>query len=783
MAPIVALLVGCGSGGDGGGGGSPGPAAVGSYTLSRGVAQKGPLQIGSTVTVAELDDNLNPNGKIYITEVTDNLGNFRLGSTIGTRLAMILAQGFFMDENTGDFTSAAITLRGISDLSVESSPSVNVLTTLQYIRLNNLVSSGKSFQDAYNQSQTEVLNAFGVDASKINNMGSLYQMKINGSSDADGVLLAISATLGKAAAMRSGSSTAAQLSDIINTIASDLSQAGQITTKSVKAELMAAQVALDIPRVRSNVQSFYATRGITVTAPVFEDWISKDGTGTLPNRTQIAPTAFSFSDTNNARPGQSYTSEEITVSGVDAGASVTVSVTAGSMIVKNSTPLSGLNTTATNGDKLAIKTTSAAYGSSVTSALTVGASTSSWKLNSQSPGTVNPNEFSLAAINNAIPNQSYTSSSVTVNGLNDGEVAYVISTNGATINLNGVSTGLKSTIGQNGDVITLSASGPAYGASVTFTLTVGAKTADWILTAQTPRLVTPTPFSFTSTTDEINQLITSNTIVIGGLNSGEVAQANLSVSGAMPNGASMLVNGVLVNQLPTIVSQGDQIAIRTTLAESFGATGTVTVTVGTRSENWTVGTRMPAAKYYKRRGAANSYLDNWYSDGTVHTYYAIPFVPSSEFSLRYFSLGFSNGSTDSVYLYANNSNSDSPDTLLATASLGSIFKESTNYTYPYNGYTSTGSGITYTDSSGSIYWLSGMVQGKFGSGINLVANKKYWIVVKWSNNFPHDSRVEASTGGVFDFSQLKGSSDGMSWSTVTTGVLGAGVVPAMFMTD
>lgn len=780
----VVLAAACGGGGGGGGDGSSGDTkTTGTYTISKGVAQKGPLQIGSTVTIAELDENLNPTGKIFITEVTDNLGNFKLGSTISTNLVLIVAQGFFMDENTGDFTSSAITLRGISDLSVETAPSVNVLTTLQYIRLKNLIASGTGFQAAYKQSQGEVLNAFGVDPLKITGLGSLYQMKINGSSDADGVLLAISATLGKAAAMRNGSSTAAQLSDIMNTIASDLSQSGTITTNSVKAELIAAQIALDVNSVRTLVQNFYANRGITITAPVFEDWVSKDGTNSLPRRTQISPNTFAFADIINARPNQSYTSPEITVAGLPDATNVNVVVNTGSTIIKNGTAISGLYSAAKNGDTLAVRTTSAAFSSFVSSTLSIGALSSSWRLASQAPANVNPTAFAINAISNSIPNQSYTSSGITIAGLNDGEVAYINSTSGSIISLNGSSTGSNSTIGQNGDVVTLNASGPTYSSNSTYTVTIGSKSADWTLTAQSPNAVTPTSFSLNSIADEINQLITSNTITVGGLATGEVAQANLTLSGTLPSGASLLVNGIIKTQLPTIVNQGDQISIRTTLSSNFGATGTISLTVGTRSSNWVVSSRKPSAKYYKRRGSANSFLDNWYSTGTTHTYYAIPFIPSSSFSMRYFSLGVSNGTTDSASLYTNKSGSDRPDALLATSTLGSTFTDSSNYTYPYSGYTSTGSGTTYTDNAGDTYWLSAMIQGKFGSGVSVSANTKYWIVVKWSNNFPHDSRVEASTGGTFDFSQIKGSSDGASWTNVTTGILSSGAVPAFFITD
>ena len=780
LVTALALLTACGGGS---GGSSGGATTSGSYTISKGVAQKGPLQIGSTVTIAELDDNLNPTGKIFITEVTDNLGNFELGSTISTKLALIVAQGFFMDENTGDFTSSAITLRGISDLSVETAPSVNVLTTLQYIRLKNLIASGTPFQAAYKQSQEEVLKAFGVDPLKITDLGSLYQMKIHGSSDPDGVLLAISATLGKAAAMRNGSSTAAQLSDIMNTIASDLSQSGAITTNSVKTELTAAQIALDVSSVRTLVQNFYANRGITITAPAFEDWVSNDGTNSLPRRTQISPSTFTFSDSINARPNQSYTSPEITVAGLPDATNVNVVVNTGSTIIKNGTAISGLYSAAKNGDKLAVRTTSAAYGSSVSSTLSIGALSSSWRLASQAPANVNPSAFAINAISNSIPDQSYTSSGITIAGLNDGEVAYINSTSGSIISLNGTSTGTNSTIGQNGDLVTLNASGPAYSSSATYTVTIGSRSADWTLTAQSPTAVTPTSFSLDSTTDEINQLITSNTITVGGLATGEVAQANLTASGTLPSGASLLVNGVIKAQLPTIVNQGDQISIRTTLASGFGTSGTITLSIGTRSSNWVVSSRKPSAKYYKRFGAANTNIQDSYTSGTTYTYYAIPFIAGSSFVMRYFALGLYNGSTDSVYLYSNDSVNNVPSSLLSTATLASTFSDSTSYTYPNGGYTSTSSSTTFTDASNVVYWVSGKIQGKFGSGINLTANNKYWIVVKWNNNFPHDDRVDASTGATFDFSQAKGSSDGASWSNINTGILSAGAVPAFFITD
>jgi hypothetical protein len=222
------------------------------------------------------------------------------------------------------------------------------------------------------------------------------------------------------------------------------------------------------------------------------------------------------------------------------------------------------------------------------------------------------------------------------------------------------------------------------------------------------------------------------------------------------------------------------LSIRTTLPGSFGSTATIKLSVGTKSFNWVVSTRAPTAKYYKRFGAPGALIQDRYTSGTTYTYYAIPFTSSSAFLLRYFALGVYNGSVDSVSLYSNSVGGITPGSLLGSASLGSIFNSSSSYTYSSGGYTLSGSSPTYTDTLNSIYWISSKIQGKFSSGINLASNTKYWIVVKWNNGFPHDERVDDSTGSFFDFSQAHGSNNGVTWTPIS--IVG-GAVPALFMTD
>src|SRR5262245_1538227 len=77
---LVVLLAGCGGGGGGAAGGGGGPTGSGGtgsgFKPSSGVAQKGPLQSGSSVTTQELDDRLAPTGTQFTYQITSDLGTF-----------------------------------------------------------------------------------------------------------------------------------------------------------------------------------------------------------------------------------------------------------------------------------------------------------------------------------------------------------------------------------------------------------------------------------------------------------------------------------------------------------------------------------------------------------------------------------------------------------------------------------------------------------------------------------------------------------------------------------
>ncbi len=360
------------------------------YSLS-GQIQKGPLIFGSRIWVSELDSNLNPNGKTYLSQTKDDLGNFRFSSSIGSNLVELLGMGYYMDEITGNLSTAPITLSAIADLTVDASPTINILTTLQAPRIKNLILQGKTYTGAINQSQTEVLSAFGIDSTKIDSLQSLYAMSINGSTDQDSALLAASALLSKMSsisAAANSSSQAAEMSYFLSRIASDIADSGTLTTNSIITARNTASSQLDLSAVRTNVETYYANRGITMTAPKFEEWIDKDNSGVLPRRL-VNATGLSFTNLNSVETNLTLTSNSVIVGGIGSGKNAALTVSSGVTIVKNGSALTGRFSSAQDGDTLAFRITSPGFGVTSTANISVGSTSAQWSVTTRTPSIAN----------------------------------------------------------------------------------------------------------------------------------------------------------------------------------------------------------------------------------------------------------------------------------------------------------------------------------------------------------------------------------------------------------
>jgi hypothetical protein len=381
LLAVGPLLGGCGGGG--GNSSAPTPTSTPTYSLS-GRVQKGPFAIGSEITVNLLDKSLSPTGTVYNTQTSDALGDFALSSNISTPLVEIVAQGFYFDEISAELSAAQIELRAISDLSVNNLPTVNVLTTLQEQRLKTLVSMGSTVAAASSQSANEVLSLFGINAASVNSLSMFDSMRIDGGTDQDAVLLAVSVILSQMAtdsAKANGTTEAAELSNLVNTIAAGIASTGTLTSTTFVPAKNLANTEINAATLTANLQAYYAKNGATVTAPLFMEWVDQTNSGVLPQRL-VPVNAVVFSAVTTANPAQSITSNAVTVGGVGTGVVVKVVASGGTTIIKNGVAVVGQLAIAQDGDTLALRVTALGTGQSTISTLSVGSTSVQWSVTS-----------------------------------------------------------------------------------------------------------------------------------------------------------------------------------------------------------------------------------------------------------------------------------------------------------------------------------------------------------------------------------------------------------------
>lgn len=240
-----------------------------------GCVQKGPFITGTSIRMQELDDNLNPTGKSFETQIEKDNGSFAVGGEISFRYVEIIANGYYYNEVAGKLSSAPITLRAISEVSDKESLNVNVLTSLQSQRIKTLIKDGMEFKKASQQSQQEVLKVFGIEQ---NNITSFDQMDISQKGDANAILLAISSIM-------QDDRTEAELSELMAKVTSDIQADGVLDQESLKASLVKSTAKLNNLKIQANLRKRYEALGMQdVTVPDFYGYLDKDGDGVLNNK-------------------------------------------------------------------------------------------------------------------------------------------------------------------------------------------------------------------------------------------------------------------------------------------------------------------------------------------------------------------------------------------------------------------------------------------------------------------------------------------------------------------
>jgi hypothetical protein len=319
VATLLTMLTACGGGG---GSSSPAPPVkppAATFTAKSGVAQKGPLIKGSTVTAQELDSTLSPTGKQYSYQTISDLGTFSPTSTFSSQYIGVNATGYYFDEVANALSTGPITLNGYSDLATDTVLNVNLLTTLEYQRIQNLIAkSNMSFAAARTQAEHEVLTALNIP---IGSYGAFSTLDLSGTSDGDHILAAISSIFVYG-------NSAGPLIQLIDDFQSDIGANGVITNTKTTAALVAAAAAINPAAIASNLTQEYASEGLTFTASNISDWIAQSSDGVIGKFIFVVP---------DVTPSSVFSFPSFVVSQF---AGTPVSVTAGNLSV-NGNPASG----------------------------------------------------------------------------------------------------------------------------------------------------------------------------------------------------------------------------------------------------------------------------------------------------------------------------------------------------------------------------------------------------------------------------------------------------------
>jgi hypothetical protein len=187
----------------------------------------------------------------------------------------------------------------------------------------------------------------------------------------------------------------------------------------------------------------FISRLITSTAAINQVGGGGGGTDTTPD-------AFAFSDVTGATLSTQYTSNTITVSGINAAAAI--SITGGTYSVNGGGYTSGSGTV-NNGDTVSVRVTSSGSNSTAVNAtLDIGGVTDTYSVTTVAAGDSTPDAFTFTDVTGATLSSQYTSNTITVAGIN---TASAISITGGTYSINGGSyTSSPGTV-VNGDTVSV----------------------------------------------------------------------------------------------------------------------------------------------------------------------------------------------------------------------------------------------------------------------------------------------------------------------------------------
>lgn len=254
-----------------------------------GSAEKGPYVKGSEVFVSTLTADGIPSSNTTLSEITDDLGSFAF-HVQSPGPVLIAADGYHFNELTGRLSEGRLLLRAVYNASAASQQRahVNVLTHLAYKRILALLAQGLNIDEALRQAESEVVAALRpvLPVSELTDFTqfSVYNIDANQAAG-NGYILALSATVYQVAMQRheqQDSSMDAELTALLNRLADDMGDDGQISDTATVAELTAATRLLRPDEIRANLTTYSVNiRQEELPVANMDLYLDTDGDGTV----------------------------------------------------------------------------------------------------------------------------------------------------------------------------------------------------------------------------------------------------------------------------------------------------------------------------------------------------------------------------------------------------------------------------------------------------------------------------------------------------------------------
>ena len=264
-----------------------------------GFSQKGPVLAGASVVVQELDSaTMLQTGKSFRGKVVNDNGEFSVENmNLKSPYVLLEVNGYFRNEITGRNSDGPVFMKAIAEVGEHSLVNINLLTHLEYERVQKLIEQNKSIPEAKLIADREIFSAFYGDALDPKNYEKMENLNIFGKSENDAALLAINVLL-------LGEGSEAEFMENFAKLGEDLAEDGVWNDSLLKARIadVACEMDLDgkLPTIRKNIEDWKITDEVVAFEPYVKSfWYRTYGLGVCDasnlgeqKENTFAPSAF-----------------------------------------------------------------------------------------------------------------------------------------------------------------------------------------------------------------------------------------------------------------------------------------------------------------------------------------------------------------------------------------------------------------------------------------------------------------------------------------------------------